>query len=73
MEPEIPYDELNREDQAVRRDEWNRQVSERIKRLNLAEMFAAEGRSYVELDEEGYVVTRHPDGTSVRSGSRPCT
>jgi hypothetical protein len=71
VEPEIPYDELGPADQAVRRHEWSRQISERIDQVNLAELFGAEGRSYVELDEEGCIVTRHPDGTSVRSNSRP--
>lgn len=53
------YDELTVHEQAVVRAEWAERIAERRTDLNLAEKFDREGRSYVELDDDGNVV-RHP-------------
>lgn len=45
---------------AVDRAEWDERMDVRRKELNLAQEFAAEGRSYVELDDDGQVVRREP-------------
>lgn len=59
------YDELTGREQAIVRAEWKERIDERRDRLDLAEEFAAEGRSYVELDEHGAVV-RHPSASETR-------
>ena len=51
------YDELDAKAQAVVRAEWDARIEARRAALNLAERFAAEGRSWVEAG---------PDGTPVR-------
>ncbi len=60
------YDELTDREQAAVRAEWTERITERREKLNLAEKFVQEGRSYVELDGAGNVV-RHAaqDGESV--------
>lgn len=45
---------------AVVRAEWAERMDVRRKELNLAQEFADEGRSYVELDDNGLVVRREP-------------
>ena len=57
---ERSYDDLGAEEQAVMRAEWSELVQARIERLDLARMFTAHGRSYVELDDAGQVVRRSP-------------
>jgi len=52
------YDDLTAEEQAVVRAEWTERIAERRTGLNLADEFAAEGRSYVELVADGTVVRR---------------
>ncbi|WP_419910296.1 TA system antitoxin ParD family protein [Candidatus Poriferisodalis sp.] len=54
------YDDLNEREQAVVRAEWAERTDQRRRDLNLADEFAAEGRSYVELDDDGNIVTRQP-------------
>lgn len=54
------YDSLSAREQAVVRAEWAERMDERRAALDLARDFAAEGRSYVELDEHGQVVRREP-------------
>ncbi len=55
---EASYDRLTAEEQAVVRAEWSERIDARIASLDLARLFAAEGRSFVELDDEGAVVRR---------------
>ena len=52
------YDSLSPKEQAVVRAEWSIKIDERRAALSLAEEFAAQGRSWVELDESGAVVER---------------
>lgn len=61
------YDGLTPEEQAVVRAEWAERMDARREGLDLAQEFADEGRSYVELDDEGAVVRRAPaaDRTSI--------
>lgn len=54
------YDELNDEEQAVIRAEWAERTQATLAGLDLAADFAAQGRSYVELDADGAVVRRGP-------------
>ena len=55
---EASYDRLTAEEQAVIRAEWSERIDTRIASLDLARLFAAEGRSFVELDDDGAVVRR---------------
>lgn len=57
------YDRLSAEEQAVVRAAWGERVADRLAGLNLAATFAAEGRSYVELADDGSVVRRTPAPT----------
>ncbi len=52
------YDELNAHEQAVVRAEWAERMDARRDGLDLAREFADQGRSYVELDDDGNVVHR---------------
>ena len=52
----LSYDTLDAKDQAVVRAEWSARMDDRREALNLAEQFAATGRSWVELDDSGAVV-----------------
>lgn len=55
------YDTLDAEEQAVVRAEWAERLDAHREALDLAESFAAEGRtSWVELDDTGNVVRRQP-------------
>jgi hypothetical protein len=53
------YDDLDPKAQAAVRAEWDAGIEARRVALNLAERFAAEGRSWVEAGPEGTTV-RHP-------------
>ena len=55
---EQSYDRLTAEEQAVVRAEWSERIDARIASLDLARSFAAEDRSFVELDDDGRVVRR---------------
>jgi len=55
---ERSYDRLTAEEQAVVRAEWSERIDARIASLDLARSFAAEDRSFVELDDDGRVVRR---------------
>src|SRR5450631_2411776 len=55
---EQDYDRLTAEEQAVVRAEWSERIDARIGSLDLARSFAAEDRSFVELDDDGRVVRR---------------
>jgi hypothetical protein len=52
------YDDLGVEEQAIVRAEWAERMSERREGLDLAAVFAAQGRSYVEVDDDGNVIER---------------
>jgi len=52
------YDTLGTKEQAVIRAEWSARMDSRREALNLAEQFAASGRTWVELDDNGVVVER---------------
>ena len=52
------YDALTDEEQAIVRAEWAERIEARRAALDLPSEFAAEGRSWVELDEAGQVVKR---------------
>lgn len=55
------YDDLDPKAQAVVRAEWDARIEARRAALNLAERFAAEGRSWVEAGSDGATI-RHPAG-----------
>jgi len=50
------YDALNAKEQALVRAEWSERMNSLRGSLNLAEQFAAVGRTWVELDDEGNIV-----------------
>lgn len=52
------YDRLTVREQAVVRAEWAERMDARREGLDLAQEFAGQGRSYVELDSDGAVVRR---------------
>ncbi|HYD10113.1 MAG TPA: hypothetical protein VEA78_08425 [Acidimicrobiales bacterium] len=52
------YDSLDAKEQAVVRAAWSARMDEIRSELDLAEGFAASGRSWVELDDKGRVVER---------------
>lgn len=52
------YDDLEPEEQAVVRAEWAQRMDERREALDLAGRFAAAGRTWVEVDDDGNVVQR---------------
>lgn len=54
------YDRLTSYEQAVVRAEWAERIAAQRDALDLSLEFAREGRSYVELDEDGGVVRREP-------------
>jgi hypothetical protein len=58
------YDELDPKAQAVVRAEWDERIEARRAALSLAEVFAAEGRSWVEMDADGTTV-RHAAASEV--------
>ncbi len=62
------YDALTAKEQAVVRAEWAARAETRRDALDLAARFAAEGRSWVELDDEGNVVTRGETAESSDAG-----
>ena len=68
----LGYDELeSSEEQAAVRAMWDRGIKESVKNLRLDLEFAAEGREYVELDEDGRVVIRRPHETKGSEASSP--
>ena len=56
----LDYDQLTAQEQAVVRAEWSERIDARRDALDLAIEFSDEGRSYVELDDDGQVVDRVP-------------
>ena len=54
------YDDLNSHEQAIVRAEWAECTEQRRQALNLAVVFAAECRPYIDLDDEGNAVRVDP-------------
>ncbi len=52
------YYDLDVEAQAAARARWPRLIAERIRGLDLAAEFEAEGRPYATLDDDGIVLIR---------------
>jgi hypothetical protein len=52
------YDALGPRDQAIVRAEWSAKMETLRRDLNFAQKFAASGRTWVELDDDGNVVAR---------------
>lgn len=59
---ERSYDALRAEEQAMVRASWSQRMKARREQLDLDEDFAAGGRAWVELDDDGKVVRRHAAG-----------
>jgi hypothetical protein len=59
------YDSLSAKEQAVVRAEWSARIDTYRDALNLADRFAATGRTWVELDDGGAIVER---GTTTGGG-----
>jgi hypothetical protein len=64
------YDDLDPRTQAAIRAEWVERIEARRSALDLAETFAAEGRSWVELGPDGSTV-RHPEPAAKKRSARP--
>lgn len=75
------YDQLSGKEQALVRTEWAEGIEDRLAALDLAGEFAAQGRSWVELDDKGKVIERDPaeadllrqraSGSNSTSGTEP--
>ena len=52
------YDSLSAKEQALVRAEWSTRMDVAREALNFAQQFGAESRTWVELDDDGAVVTR---------------
>jgi hypothetical protein len=52
------YDDLNDEEQAIVRAAWAERIEERREALDIPAELAEQGKSWVELDENGEVVER---------------
>jgi hypothetical protein len=63
------YDELDAKAQAVVRAEWDARIEARRAALNLAERFAAEGRSWVEAGADGAPVHRPAAARATRGAA----
>src|SRR5690606_2300794 len=59
-----PYDDLTVHEQAVVRAEWTQRIDDVIRGLDFSAEFTDQGRSWVELDEEGNVVVRGEPATA---------
>jgi hypothetical protein len=57
------YDALAAKDQAIVRAEWSTRMDELRKELDLAQEFAAAGRTWVELEADGSIVERDTAAT----------
>jgi hypothetical protein len=67
------YDSLSPKEQAVVRAEWSGRMDALREALDLAQQFAAAGRTWVEVDEDGAVVERKAGkaaGRAQGSGTR---
>jgi hypothetical protein len=67
----VSYDGLDPKEQAVVRAEWGERMAVYREALDLTERFVAEGRTWVELDDDGCVVERdHPVVKSARTTAK---
>jgi ParD-like antitoxin of type II ParDE toxin-antitoxin system len=65
------YDRLDPKEQAIVRAEWAQRMAVYRERLDLTDRFVADGRSWVELDDDGRVVERdRPTEPAVRATKR---
>jgi ParD-like antitoxin of type II bacterial toxin-antitoxin system len=65
------YDGLDPKEQAIVRAEWAERMAVYREELDLTKRFRAEGRTWVELDDEGRVVERdHPVVKSARTTAK---
>lgn len=55
-----PYDDLSEDEQAIVRAEWSDRLLAEPDGVDLTEAFAAEGRSYVGLDDDGTIAHYGP-------------
>lgn len=60
------YDSLTAREQAIVRAGWTERAAAEIAALNLEEEFTAEGRTFVELDDDGNVVEYRPGDAEPR-------
>lgn len=65
---ESSYDALDDRQQAVVRAHWAERIEELTGKLRFDRDFAAQGRPYAELDDEGRVVRREPAKASRGAG-----
>lgn len=67
-----PYDTLTAKEQAVVRAEWSARMATRREALNFAAQFAAAGRTWVELDDDGTLVEGGPvvEGSTAGRGRK---
>jgi D-aminopeptidase len=63
------YDTLGVEEQAVARAYWAERMAALSRALRLDVEYTAEGRPYVELDEDGAVVRRDPAKSAAKAGA----
>jgi len=67
LERQASYDQLDDPfEQAAVRAAWEQRIADARAGLNLAKDFAEQRRSYVELDDDGNVVERHPTDPAAR-------
>ena len=66
---EKQYDTLGTKEQALVRGFWRERMAALADSLRLDRKFVAEGRPYVELDDDGEVVRRGPESTVAPPGS----
>jgi len=57
-----PYDDLSVEEQSVVRARWTERIDDRLGQIDLVADFAEQGATYVEMDDDGRLVRRAPDG-----------
>ena len=62
------YDSVTTEEQAIVRAFWSERMAELVSALRLDRKFVAQGRPYVELDDDGNVVRHDP---SVELATKP--
>ena len=67
------YDDLNPDEQAVVRARWADRAAQLLANLNLAAEFAAEGRTYVDLDHEARVILHAANGSILEIDGKPVT
>ena len=56
------YDDLSVEEQSLVRARWNERIEQRLGSVDLVAEFAEQGATYVEMDDDGRIVRRAPDG-----------